>query len=51
MVAQCIQQGHVGVGVDRALPAIDVENDVLRHGAPPCVLTDLRWRVLLAFPM
>ena len=29
-------------GVDRTLPAIDVENDVLRHGAPPCVLTDLR---------
>ena len=41
IVAQRIQQRHVGVGVDRVLLAIDIEDDVLRHGAPPRALIDL----------
>jgi hypothetical protein len=35
IVAQCIQQRHIRIGIDRVLPAIDIKDDVRRHKTPP----------------
>jgi hypothetical protein len=50
MVAQGIQQRHLGVGVDCVLLTIDIEDEVPDHETPPGVPIGGTWRADPASP-